>query len=59
MATFILQTIPYEAIADIISKQFAHWSPGQEVIIDETKMTAEEFALVKKYMEQQNYKEVL
>lgn len=55
MTTFKLQTIPYEDVAAIISKLFAHWSPAEFVEIDESQLTAEEFALLKKYLEQENY----
>lgn len=56
MVTFKLQTIPYEAVGEIISRLFSHWSPGEIVEIDETQLSEEEFALLKKYLEQENYK---
>jgi hypothetical protein len=56
MTTFKLQTIPYEDVAAIISKLFAHWSPAEFVEIDETQLTTDDFVLLKRYLEQENYK---
>jgi hypothetical protein len=55
MTTFLKQTIHYDQVASIIAKSINNWDAGQILNVDETKLTAEEFALLKKYLEQENY----
>ena len=56
MITFLKQTIHYDLVASIIAKSINNWDAGQILNVDESQLTAEEFALLKKYLEQENYK---
>lgn len=57
MITFVNQTISYDSVALIIAKAMGNLELNQQINVDETKITADEFALLKKYLEQQNYKQ--
>lgn len=54
-----LQTINYDQVSSIIQKVLPIWSPGDMIEFDETKLTSEELALLQKYLEQLNYKEII
>lgn len=55
MITFIKQTISYDEVAIIIAKSMGNLELNKEIYVDETKITAAEFELLKKYLEQENY----
>lgn len=55
MITFKLQTISYDEVAIIIAKSMGNLELNKEIFVDETKLTAAEFELLKKYLEQENY----
>lgn len=57
MITFIKQTISYDEVAIIIAKSMGNLELNKEIYVDETKITAAEFELLKKYLEQENYKQ--
>lgn len=55
MITFIKQTISYDEVAIIIAKSMGNLELNKEIYVDESKITAAEFELLKKYLEQENY----
>lgn len=50
--------ITYDQISNILSIACPTWDGSDNVYIDETKITAAEFALLKRYLEQENYKAI-
>ena len=53
----VFTKISYDSISSLINKSCPNWNGSYLVEIDESKLTIDEFNLLKQYLEQAGYKQ--
>ena len=51
----VFTKISYDSVSSLINKSCANWDGSDHIEIDETKLTIQEFELVKRYLTQEGY----